>query len=97
VRLEGLGQLKKIHLIEIRTRDLPACGIVPSSNYATACPLSVLVHRENIFTNSYGGPRIGEYGTMQSLSDLNLESPALNHDNNNKFVLPASVLKASPF
>jgi hypothetical protein len=29
VRLEGLGQLKKIHLIGIRTRDLPACSIVP--------------------------------------------------------------------
>jgi hypothetical protein len=31
VRLEGLGQLT-------RTRDLPACGIVPQTNYATACP-----------------------------------------------------------
>jgi hypothetical protein len=29
VRLEGLGQLKKIHLIGTRTRDLPACSIVP--------------------------------------------------------------------
>jgi hypothetical protein len=30
VRLEGLGKLKKkIHLIVIRTRDLPACSIVP--------------------------------------------------------------------
>jgi hypothetical protein len=29
VRLEGLGQSKKIHLIGIRTRDLPVCGIVP--------------------------------------------------------------------
>jgi hypothetical protein len=29
VRLEGLGQLKKIHLIGIRTRDLAACSIVP--------------------------------------------------------------------
>jgi hypothetical protein len=27
VRLEGLGQLKKIHLIGIRTRDLPVCSI----------------------------------------------------------------------
>jgi hypothetical protein len=29
VRLEGLGQLKKIHLIGTRTRDIPACSIVP--------------------------------------------------------------------
>jgi hypothetical protein len=29
VRLEGLGQLKKIHLIGTRTRDLPACRLVP--------------------------------------------------------------------
>jgi hypothetical protein len=29
VRLEGLGELKKIHLIGTRTRDLPACSIVP--------------------------------------------------------------------
>jgi hypothetical protein len=30
MRLEGLGQLKKSNdLIEIRTRDLPACSIVP--------------------------------------------------------------------
>jgi hypothetical protein len=29
VRLEGLGQLKKIHLIGTRTRDLPASSIVP--------------------------------------------------------------------
>jgi hypothetical protein len=29
VRLEGLGQLKKIHLIGTRTHDLLACRIVP--------------------------------------------------------------------
>jgi hypothetical protein len=29
VRLEGLGQLKKIYLIGTLTRDLPACSIVP--------------------------------------------------------------------
>jgi hypothetical protein len=29
VRLERLGELKKIHLIGIRTRDFPACSIVP--------------------------------------------------------------------
>jgi hypothetical protein len=31
VRLEGLGQLKKIHLIGTRTSDFPACSIVPQS------------------------------------------------------------------
>jgi hypothetical protein len=31
VRLEGLRQLKKIHLIGTRTRDLPACSIVPQA------------------------------------------------------------------
>jgi hypothetical protein len=29
VRLERLGKLKKIHLIETRSCDLPACSIVP--------------------------------------------------------------------
>jgi hypothetical protein len=29
VRLEGIGNLKKIHLIGTQTRDLPACSIVP--------------------------------------------------------------------
>jgi hypothetical protein len=34
VRLEGLGKLKEfIHLIWSRTRDLPACSIVPSLRY----------------------------------------------------------------
>jgi hypothetical protein len=28
VRLEGLGKLKKIHLIRIQSRNLPACSIV---------------------------------------------------------------------
>jgi hypothetical protein len=34
VRLEGLGQLKKIHLIGTRTSDLSACSINASTNYA---------------------------------------------------------------
>jgi hypothetical protein len=29
MRLEGLGKLEKIHLIGTRSRDLPACNIVP--------------------------------------------------------------------
>jgi hypothetical protein len=36
VRPEGLGNLKKkIHLIRSRTRDLPACSIVPQTSYVT--------------------------------------------------------------
>jgi hypothetical protein len=38
VRLEGLGQLKKIHLIGTRTRDLPACSIVPEPTTLPCAP-----------------------------------------------------------
>jgi hypothetical protein len=38
VRLEGLGKLKKIHLIEPRTRDLPACSIVPQQTTLPHAP-----------------------------------------------------------
>jgi hypothetical protein len=33
VRLEGIGQLKKIHRIGNRTRDLPACSTVPQPRH----------------------------------------------------------------
>jgi hypothetical protein len=29
VRSEGLGKLEKIHLIGMRSRDLPTCSLVP--------------------------------------------------------------------
>jgi hypothetical protein len=38
VRLEGLGQLKKIHLIGTRTRDLPVCSIVPQPTTLPRAP-----------------------------------------------------------
>jgi hypothetical protein len=38
VRLEGLGQFKKIHLIGTRTRDLPACSIVPQPTTVPRAP-----------------------------------------------------------
>jgi hypothetical protein len=41
VRPEGLGKLKKIHLIESRSRDLPACSTVysfPKNSYSTKFP-----------------------------------------------------------
>jgi hypothetical protein len=39
VRLEGLGQLKKIHLMGTRTRDLPACSIVPQPTTLPRAPV----------------------------------------------------------
>jgi hypothetical protein len=38
VRQEGLGQLKKIHLIGTRTRDLQACNIVPQPTTLPRAP-----------------------------------------------------------
>jgi hypothetical protein len=46
VRLEGLGQLKKIHLIGTWTHDLPACSIVPQPN--TLYFVQRYFHKENI-------------------------------------------------
>jgi hypothetical protein len=42
VRLEGLDQLKKFHLIGTRTRDLPACSIVPEQTTLSRAPKSVV-------------------------------------------------------
>jgi hypothetical protein len=39
VRLEGLGQLKKIHLIRTRTRDLSACSIVSLTTTLPRAPV----------------------------------------------------------
>jgi hypothetical protein len=41
VRLEGLDQLKRIHLIGTRTRELPACSIVPQPTMLPRAPISV--------------------------------------------------------
>jgi hypothetical protein len=38
MRLEGLGKLKKIHLNGIRSRDLPACTIVPEPTTLLRAP-----------------------------------------------------------
>jgi hypothetical protein len=47
VRLEGLGQLKKSnHLIGLRTRDLPACSIMPQPTTIPRVPLLFSVLRE---------------------------------------------------
>jgi hypothetical protein len=50
VRLEGLGKLKKkIHLIGTRTRDLPACTIVPQPTTLPRAPsyMNILIHLIN--------------------------------------------------
>jgi hypothetical protein len=39
VRLEGLDQLKIVHLIGTRTRDLPACSIVPQPTTLPRAPI----------------------------------------------------------
>jgi hypothetical protein len=44
VRLEGLGKLKKIHLIGTRNRDLPACNIVSQPTMLPREPC-VIIHK----------------------------------------------------
>jgi hypothetical protein len=44
VRLEGLGQLKKINFIRTRTRDLPASSIVPQLTTLPRAPAGELSH-----------------------------------------------------
>jgi hypothetical protein len=48
VRLEGLRQLKKIHLIVTRTRDLPVCSIVPQPTTLQRAPRRYKAKREVI-------------------------------------------------
>jgi hypothetical protein len=45
VRLKGLGKLKKIHLIGIRSRDLPACSIVPQPTALPRDEVRVLINK----------------------------------------------------
>jgi hypothetical protein len=56
VRLEGLGQLKKFHLIGNRTSDLPACSIVPQPTTLPRAPYKT-VQREilSLIINSHLG------------------------------------------
>jgi hypothetical protein len=47
VRLEGFGQLKKSnYLIGTRTRDLPACTIVPQPTTLPRAPNQIHIHVE---------------------------------------------------
>jgi hypothetical protein len=43
VRLEGLGKLKKIHPIGTRSRDLPACSIVPQRTTLPRALIAILI------------------------------------------------------
>jgi hypothetical protein len=47
VRLEGLGKLKKIHIIGTRSRDLPACSIVPQRTALPRASYSIYVNFVN--------------------------------------------------
>jgi hypothetical protein len=68
VRLEGLGQLKKSNdLIRIRSRDLPACSIVPQpttlprAHVAGAIKmLKKTVTLSEIGTKYYSGQTVGK-------------------------------------
>jgi hypothetical protein len=51
VRLEGLGQLKKIHLIGIRTHNLPVCSIVPQPTTLPRAPMETEPFSKNIQIN----------------------------------------------
>jgi hypothetical protein len=62
MRLEELGQLKKIHLIGTRTRDLPACSIVPQPTTLPRAP------HEIIYVMKFGRSTIREMLTQTSIT-----------------------------
>jgi hypothetical protein len=49
--LEGLGKLKKIHLIGTRTRNLPACSIVPQPTTLPRASLIRTAHNLGLWWN----------------------------------------------
>jgi hypothetical protein len=55
MQVEGLSQLKIIHLIGPRTRDLPACSIVPQP---TTLPRSI-----KFVANMHAGNDYAQYRT----------------------------------
>jgi hypothetical protein len=70
MRLEGLGQLKKIHLIGIRTRDLPACNIVPQPTTLPRAP-----HTSNSYSQMYKLARGLENKITQEEKEIAEEFP----------------------
>jgi hypothetical protein len=94
VRLERLGQLKKIHLIGTRTRDLPACSVVPQPTMLPRAPRVRLVLRrmfgvlyqpqmiDDDDSGAIGGMQIGR-GTRsprRKPAPVPLCSPQIPHD-----------------
>jgi hypothetical protein len=65
VRLEELGQLKKIHFIGTRTRDLSACSIVPQP---TTLPSQI-----ECIMRSAGRKRIKKFNLKKKLISATLE------------------------
>jgi hypothetical protein len=59
VRLEGLGKLKKIHLIGTRTRNRPTCSIVPQPTTLPRTPFlsGIRLKYDVVRTNAHGGKR----------------------------------------
>jgi hypothetical protein len=55
VQLEGLGQLVKTNnIIEIRTRDLPACSLVPQPTTLPRAPkFTFTVHFNELLMNRF--------------------------------------------
>jgi hypothetical protein len=51
LRLEGLDKLKTIHAIGTRTRDLPACSIVPQPTTLPRAPIYLQVHYRKKLSN----------------------------------------------
>jgi hypothetical protein len=75
LRLEGLDKLK-IHLIGIRSRDLPACSIVPQP---TTLPRAPDVYRGvHLFKNGY-------QLRTNLLKDENYDLLADSHNNLNRW------------
>jgi hypothetical protein len=62
VRLEGLYQLKKIHIIGTRSRDLPACSIVPQATTPPRAPKG-----DPIYSNVLSLMRCKIYGFSKRL------------------------------
>jgi hypothetical protein len=76
VRLEGLGKLKKnIDLIGIRTRDLPACSIVPQPTTLPRVPQYTPMYRvlACIHSCDWLTSLVRPYMTMQYIFLIDLE------------------------
>jgi hypothetical protein len=53
VRLKRLGKLKKITLIGTRTRDLPACSMVPQPTTLPRVPVIIYIHTHRFIVSKW--------------------------------------------